>query len=60
MKNNNSLIDGSLVPGKNPVGHWVLGRTDYSSIRFAIFKKPNRFHRFMTNLLLGWKWEDAR
>ena len=20
--------------------------------------KPNRFHRWMTRLLLGWKWED--
>ena len=53
-----SLIDGCIHAAEKPVGHWVLGRTNYSSLRFTICKKPNRFHRFMTKLLLGWEWED--
>lgn len=35
-----------------PVGWWKIG---YGT-SFAVYKKPNRFHRFMTTLLLGWRW----
>lgn len=40
-----------------PIGYWVMfgGMT-----KFAHYKRrPCWFHRFMTRLLLGWKWEDA-
>lgn len=36
-------------------GCWQL--TD--SYRISVTKKPNAFHRFMTTLLLGWKWIDG-
>ena len=38
-----------------PVGWWKIGYGNYGT-SFAVYKKPNRFHRFMTTLLLGWRW----
>lgn len=55
-----SLISGSTIAGKDPEGHWVLGKTNSSAIYLAIYKKPNRFHRFMTKVLLGWEWKDYK
>lgn len=36
------------------VGYWRVN--DYFYI--SVFKRPNRFHRMMTKLLLGWVWVD--
>jgi hypothetical protein len=40
------------------VGRWIIipGPTNTS---VAAYKKPNRFHIFMTELLLGWEWVDV-
>jgi hypothetical protein len=40
------------------VGRWIItpGPAETS---FAVYKKPNRFHIFMTELLLGWEWIDG-
>ena len=37
-----------------PVGWWIIGDGYYN----GVYKKPNRFHRFITTLLLGWEWKD--
>jgi hypothetical protein len=39
------------------VGRWIIvpGPAQTS---FAVYKKPNCFHIFMTELLLGWEWAD--
>lgn len=40
----------------NPVG-WLCISDNY---KIAIFGKlPNRFHRLMAKLLLGWRYEEA-
>lgn len=39
-----------------PVGYWCIGEGS-SFIQFAIYKKPNWFHRQMTRLMFGWKWK---
>ena len=48
------------VCNPSPVGYWLIGKCEYSYLKFSIFKKPNLFHRYMTTLLLGWKWEDYK
>ena len=37
-----------------PAGSYMLGEHMF----FNLPKKPNWFHRKMTQLLLGWKWID--
>ena len=38
------------------VGNWEVGKG--SGIYFSTLKKPNWFHRKMTQLILGWIWHD--
>ena len=38
----------------NCVGYWLLN----DSFIIPVTKKRNRFHRFMTTLLLGWEWKE--
>ena len=38
------------------VGNWEIGKG--SGLYFSTFKKPNWFHRKMTQLILGWVWHD--
>ena len=40
----------------SPKGWWVIGKGIWGQTQFAIYKKPNRFQRLMTKLLLGWDW----
>lgn len=39
-----------------PVGNYKVDRY----LGFTLTKKPNGFHRKMVELILGWKWEDAK
>jgi hypothetical protein len=39
-----------------PKGYWVVGKSSFGQTRFAIYKKPNKLHRLITKLLLGWDW----
>ena len=38
------------------VGKWEIGKG--SGLYFSTLKKPNWFHRKMTQLILGWIWHD--
>ena len=38
------------------VGNWEIGKG--SGTFFSTFKKPNWFHRKITQLILGWVWND--
>jgi hypothetical protein len=38
------------------VGKWEMGKG--SGVYFSTLKKPNWFHRKMTQLILGWIWHD--
>ena len=38
------------------VGNWEIGKG--SGLNFSTFKKPNWFHRKITQLILGWVWND--
>ena len=38
------------------VGKWEIGKGSGTS--FSTLKKPNWFHRIMTQLILGWIWHD--
>lgn len=43
------------------VGYWVLpGSKKGFETKFSMTGKPNRFHRMMMKLLLGWIWEDVK
>ena len=42
-----------------PVGYWRITPSP-NHTQFAVYKRLNRFHRFMTTLLLGWKWQPVR
>ena len=43
------------------IGYWVLpGSAEAAPRKFAMFEKPNRFHRMMVKLALGWIWEDVK
>ncbi len=43
------------------VGYWVLpGSEKGFETKFSMTGKPNRFHRMMMKLLLGWVWEDVK
>jgi hypothetical protein len=35
------------------VGCYIIN----NELNFCFYKKPNIFHRFMTKILLGWKWK---
>jgi hypothetical protein len=50
-------IDAPPAPPA-PMGYWVIGKSNWGQTQFAIYKKPNKLHRFMTKLLLGWEWLD--
>lgn len=39
------------------VGRWWMS---CKSIGFMSTKKPNWIHRVLTNLILGWTWEDMK
>ena len=49
------LPDPSLTLPKY-VGKWEIGKG--SGVYFSTLKKPNWFHRIMTQLILGWIWHD--
>ena len=38
------------------VGNWEIGKG--SGTHFSTLKKPNWFHRKITQLILGWIWHD--
>jgi hypothetical protein len=43
------------------VGYWVFpGSKKGYETKFAMLGKPNRFHRLMMKLALGWVWEDVK
>lgn len=43
------------------VGYWVLpGSEKGFETKFSMTGKPNRFHRMMMKLALGWVWEDVK
>jgi hypothetical protein len=48
-----------LVSPPTPKGYWILQQSSYGRVQFAVHKKPNKLHRFMTKLLLGWDWVDC-
>ena len=48
-----------FVAPPEPVGYWLITPSP-NHTQFAVYKRLNRFHRFMTTLLLGWKWQPAR
>ena len=50
------LPDRSLNLSKY-VGKWEIGKGN--RIFFFTLKKPNWFHRKMTQLILGWVWIDG-
>jgi hypothetical protein len=37
------------------MGRWII-TPGPAEISFAVYRKPNHFHIFMTELLLGWEW----
>ena len=45
-------------------GTWKLGMTRGAYKPYIVYYynglKPNWFHRLITRLLLGWKWEDRK
>jgi hypothetical protein len=41
-----------------PKGWWVIGKSHWGQIQFAVYVKPNRLHQLMTKILLGWDWLD--
>jgi len=47
-----------LATPPTPKGFWVIGKSNWGQTQFAMYKKPNRLHRLMTKLLLGWDWVD--
>ena len=49
------LPDQSLTLPKY-VGEWEIGKGN--RLYFSTLKKPNWFHRKMTQLILGWIWHD--
>ncbi len=49
-------IQFQFVKTPEPVGFWLISPAP-NHTQFPVYKKPNRFHRFMTTLLLGWKWQ---
>ena len=49
------LPDQSLTLPKY-VGKWEIGKGN--RLYFSTLKKPNWFHRKMTQLILGWIWHD--
>jgi hypothetical protein len=57
--NKDFISETGTLYSRKVVGYWLIGREAPSYIKFAIYKKPSRFHRFMTTLLLGWKWEEG-
>ncbi len=51
VNNNYSVI----IQPPLTVGKYIMNE----HLHFHFEKKPNWFHRKMTYLLLGWKWEDS-
>jgi hypothetical protein len=47
-----------LVTLPAPKGWGIIGKSNGGQTRFAVYKKPNTFHRLMTKILLGWDWLD--
>ena len=41
-----------------PKGWWVIGKSHWGQIQFAVYVKPNRLHQLMTKIFLGWDWLD--
>lgn len=58
MSSEPNYEDNSVyIEEPKPVGWWIIGK-GYARMYNAVYQKPNRFHRFMTTLLLGWEWKD--
>jgi len=45
---------GFTIQQPKVVGYWNTG-----GVHFAMFRKPNRFQRWMHNVFFGWTWRDA-
>lgn len=53
-------MDYKLVePPPEPVGYYDIGGPPWG-MYVAIYSRPNRFHRFMVRLILGWAWRDVK
>jgi hypothetical protein len=48
-----------FVEPPKPVGYWLLYAEANPQTRFAMYHKPSRIQRWLTNKLLGWTWRDA-
>ena len=61
-QNNPYLAKGSYSIASWPkaVGNWVLYPEAPTTLKYAMYKKPNRIQIWFTEKLLGWKWEDAK
>lgn len=43
-----------------PVGLWIMpGNSGATAQAFAVFVKPNWFHRKFMQILLGWNYKDT-
>ncbi len=40
------------------VGYYRLGKPTKHYIKYSMYYKPKRIHRFFMRVLLGWYWED--
>lgn len=59
MANNLDFLSHYKIETPPPVkGWWIIGKSNWGQIQFAVYKKPNAFHRIMTKLLLGWDWQN--
>jgi len=50
--------DLKLHAPPKPKGWWAIGKCHWGQTQFAMYTKPNRLHRLMTKILLGWDWLD--
>ena len=49
-----SLEDYQFLKLPEYVGQWWIN----PNFAVSVEHKPNIFHRYMTTLMLGWKWKD--
>jgi hypothetical protein len=54
-----NLANYTIAAPPKPVGYWVLYENAPVKTKFGVYAKPTYQHIRNTEIMLGWKWEDA-
>jgi len=56
----NRKTDYKFIQTLEPTGYWALSKTpNAGTTHLFTYDVPNKFHRLMHRLLLGWVWVPA-